>query len=268
MHFFDSHTHLEHPRFDSDRPEIISRAKSLGVSRMATCGSDLVTSQQEVGLAKTYEGVFAAVGIHGHHATSAIADIESRGCHWELSDAAFRHLAELAAKPGVIAIGEVGLDYHYDLSPRDVQRAVLERQLLLACELGLPIILHNRDADTDTRQLLENAPDSLRGVLHCFMAERGFAEWASERGLYVGIGGPITFKSVRHLGQVVRHIPLDRLLIETDCPYLAPHPKRGRRNEPSFLPYVAERLADELGIPLQELARRTTDNACCLVGIG
>ena len=180
----------------------------------------------------------------------------------------FERLAELASRPEVVAIGEIGLDYHYDFSPRSAQRAVLERQLALACDLDLPVILHNRESDEDLRRLVDAAPSALRGVLHCFLADEAMAEWAISRGLNIGIAGPITFANASHLSVVVRQVPLGRLLIETDCPYLAPNPKRGRRNEPAYVRYVAEKLAEMLGVSLAEIARRTADNACCLFGVG
>ncbi|HHX64892.1 MAG TPA: TatD family hydrolase, partial [Chloroflexi bacterium] len=170
---------------------------------------------------------------------------------------------DLARSPDVVAIGEIGLDYHYDFSPHHVQQAVMARQLELAAALDLPVILHNREADEDTRRLLDEAPP-LRGVMHCFLADEAMAEWAIARGLYIGIAGPITFKNVRHLPDIVRKVPPDRLLIETDCPYLAPHPKRGHRNEPTFVRYVAARIAQELDMPPDDLVRRTTENACRL----
>ena len=302
MQLFDSHTHLESPQFEADRPDVIVRARSAGVVRMITCGSDLATSKQEIALAQSTPGLYAAVGIHGHQATVATmvqpavhpgaksvhpgaksAHHDEAGAEqiWQIDESVFVHLAELAAQSQVVAIGEIGLDYHYDFSPREMQRAVLARQLALAGELDLPVILHNREADEDTRRLVDAAPAhpgaksahsgaksaSLRGVLHCFLADLEMAEWTLARGLYIGIAGPITFKNARYLPQVVRRIPLDRLLIETDCPYLAPHPKRGGRNEPAYVRYVAEKLAVVLGVAVEEIAQRTTENACRLFGV-
>ena len=175
-----------------------------------------------------------------------------------LDETIFARLAQLAQQPGVVAIGEIGLDYHYNFSPPDVQRAVLARQLELAHELGLPVILHNRESDQDLRQIVDAAPAPLRGVLHCFLADQAMADWALARGLYMGVAGPITFKNVRHLPEIIRRVPFDRLLIETDCPYLAPHPKRGRRNEPAYVRYVAEGLARVLSLSPEEVAERST----------
>lgn len=268
MRFFDSHTHLDSPRFAPDRSDVIARALNRGVAHMVTCASDLSTSHETIALAQTYQGVYAAVGIHAHEARSAAAAELHEQAPWEPNGSAFGALAELASLSEVVALGEIGLDYHYDFSPRVAQRVVLERQLHLACELDLPVVLHNRESDEDLQRLVDAAPSGLRGVLHCFLSDRSMAEWALSRGLYIGIGGPITFSSASHLPGVVRQIPLDRLLIETDCPYLAPSPKRGRRNEPAFVPYVAEKLAEVLGVSLPEVAGRTTENACRLFGVG
>ena len=267
MRFFDSHTHLESDRFDPDRSEVIARAMRAGVTHIITCGTDLTTSSQGIAVTRSHPGLFAAVGIHAHQALSGVDGEFIETEPWKLDGAAFARVAKLATEADVVAIGEVGLDYHYDFSPRVVQRAVLERQLALACEMNLPVSLHNRDSDEDMRRLVDAAPAVLRGVLHCFLAGPEMARWALARGLHVGIGGPVTFKNMQHLPEVIREVPLDRLLIETDCPYLAPEPKRGRRNEPAYVGYVAEKLAELLGIPLEELARRTTENACRLFGV-
>jgi len=267
MALFDSHTHLESERFSQDRDQVIARARSAGVTRMIICGSDLVSSQQAALIASSEQGVFAAVGIHAHNARSAVSAAHSSPDVGVLDDRAFARLATLASDPAVVAIGEVGLDYHYDLSPRDVQRRVLAQQLVLARELALPVILHNRESDSDLVRVFDAAPDGLRGVLHCFMADRSLAEWALARDLYIGIAGPITFKNVRHLPDIVRDVPFDRLLVETDSPYLAPHPHRGRRNEPAYVAHVAERLAEVLGLPVEHIVAQTFANACRLFGV-
>ncbi len=267
MELFDSHAHLESPCFAADRAEVIARALQARVTRILTCGSDLATSAEELALAQAHPGIYAAVGIHGHRASTVARPPQDPGDPWTVDEAALARLAELATRPGVVALGELGLDYHYDLSPREAQRVVLARQLALAGELGLPVILHNREADDDLRRLVDAAPRPLRGVLHCFLADGALAEWALEKGFYLGVAGPITFKNVRHLPEILRAVPLDRLLIETDCPYLAPHPHRGQRNEPAFVRHVAEKLAEVLGLPLEEVARHTTENACRLFGV-
>jgi TatD DNase family protein len=266
MELFDSHAHLDSRQFDADREQVIARATSAGVVRILTCGSDLSSSEAALQLAAGHPGIYAAVGIHGHEARTACSQ-PREGRSLLLDETTFARLAQLAQQPGVVAIGEIGLDYHYDFSPPDVQRAVLARQLDLAHALGLPVILHNRESDQDLRQIVDAAHAPVRGVLHCFLADQAMADWALACGLYMGVAGPITFKNVHHLPEIIRRVPLDRLLIETDCPYLAPHPKRGQRNEPAYVQYVAEALARVLSLSPEEVAERSLENTCRLLGI-
>ncbi len=262
---FDSHTHLESPRFEGDREAVIARAREAGVTRMVTCGSDLPTSRACVALAQAHAGLYAAVGIHPHEARSAAQEVAPGDV--ALDEAAFAELAELAGQRRIVALGEMGLDYHYDFSPRPVQRAVLAHQLALAAGLDLPVILHNRESDADLRRIVDAGPQELRGVLHCFLAESALAEWALGRGLYLGVAGPITFRSVTHLDEIVRQMPRERLLIETDCPYLAPEPRRGRRNEPAYVAYVAEHVARLWDTDSDTVAQLTAANASRLFGL-
>lgn len=268
MQLVDSHAHLDGRAYDEDREATIDRAVAAGVAAIVTCGGDLTSSAAAVALAASHGTLWAAVGVHPHEARHVwTADPAER-----VDEAAIAQLARLAGRPRVVAIGEIGLDYHYDLSPREAQRAVLARQLALAVELEMPVILHSRESDADLRAIVDRAiaaaAGPLRGVLHCFLSDREMAAWALERGLYLGVAGPITFKNAEGLRAVVRDVPLDRLLIETDSPYLAPHPRRGRRNEPAYVAHVAEGLAGVLGIAPEELARRTHDNAFRLFGLG
>jgi TatD DNase family protein len=273
MGYFDSHAHLGDGRFDADRDQVVARAVDAGVRRAVTCGSDLVSSQLEVRLATHYRSqgavqVYAAVGVHAHEAASlwrmgGVGSSNAPG----IDEKALAELAELAGHPGVVAIGEIGLDYHYELSPRDVQRAVLARQLDLAGDLGLPVILHNRESDHDLRQVVEACEAPLEGVLHCFSGDEPLAAWALGRGFYLGFAFRNLARQSPHLLEIVRQMPLDRLLIETDCPYLAPHPRRGQRNEPAYVPYVAQKVAEIRGLSQEEIARLTTENACRLFGV-
>ncbi len=264
---FDSHTHLESRRFDGDREAVIARAQDAGVTRMVTCGSDLASSRACVALARAHAGIHAAVGIHPHEARTAVTgDLATDPV--ALAEAAIKELMSLAADPCVVALGEMGLDYHYDLSPRPAQQAVLARQLELAAALDLPVILHNRESDADFRRVIDEGPDRLRGVMHCFLADGAMADWALGRGLYLGIAGPITFRNVTHLDEIVQQMPRERLLIETDCPYLAPQPRRGRRNEPAYVRYVAEHIAHLWGTTPDDVAQQTTANASRLFGLG
>lgn len=260
--YCDSHAHLESSRFDADRELVIARAQNAGVHYIITCGSDLETSEAAVRLAAQHRGIYVAVGIHPHRASTATPNPRA-----VVDEEALERLKELARHPRVVAIGEIGLDYHYDFSPREVQRAVFARQLALASELGLPVILHSREAEDDLRSIIEAAPAKVRGVWHCFWAEAPFAEWALARGFYLGVAGPISFKNAELLGRIVQGAPLDRLLIETDSPYLAPHPMRGRRNEPAYVVHVAEHLAKWRGLAGREIGEITSANAVTLFGI-
>lgn len=268
MEFFDTHAHLDSPQFASDREAVIARAVAAGVTRILTCGHDLVSSQECVQLAQTHRGLYAAAGIHAHQASSVGDSCSDRGA--SLNEQAFRSLAELASSARVVAIGEIGLDYHYTFSPPQVQCAVLERQLLLAQELDLPVVLHNRESDADLRRLVGEASaragGRLRGVLHCFLADQPMAEWAVATGLYLGVAGPVTFQKVTHLRSILTRVPHGRLLIETDCPYLAPHPRRGTRNEPAFVTHVVARLGELTALSLDEVVAVTTANAIRLFG--
>jgi len=264
MNLFDSHTHLASSKFEQDRQDVIARAFSAGVRRMMVCGSDLVSSKASLALAQAHEGLYAAAGFHAHEASQAILEEDNS---WRINEDAVQEIAALSTFPQVVAIGEIGLDYHYDFSPRDVQQSVLARQLELANELNLPVILHNRESDEDMRRVVDATPPRAGGVLHCFLADQQMAVWALSVGLYIGVAGPISFKNVTHLAPILRTVPLDRLLIETDCPYLAPHPVRGKRNEPAYVSYVAEHLAHILDRTPEEIAELTTANACRLFGV-
>lgn len=269
--YCDSHAHLESGRFDHDREAVMDRAQRAGVARILTCGSDLATSEAAMRLSAARDGLYAAIGIHGHRAQSAVADVA--GGAWRLDEGVFTALHALIASSRqnvmgakIVALGELGLDYHYDFSPRDVQRAVLERLLALAEAWGLAVVLHNRESDADLRAIVDNASPHLRGVLHCFLADDAMADWALARGLYLGVAGPITFERVTHLPAIIRRAPRDRILIETDCPYLAPHPRRGQRNEPSFVTHIAARVAELWGLTSAEVGRLTAENASRLFG--
>jgi TatD DNase family protein len=267
MQLFDTHVHLESPRFAADRAEVIARAMEAGVTRILTCGSTLANSREAIALAQAHVGLVAAVGVHAHHAIDIVLGDPGGEAIPQLDEVALAQLAQLTLQPKVVALGELGLDYHYDFSPRGAQRAVLAQQLVMAHELKLPVILHNRESDADLRALVDAAPTPLCGVVHCFLADQAMAAWALAKGFHLGVGGPLTFRTVNHLAPILRQAPLDRLLIETDSPYLAPHPKRGQRNEPAFVVHVAQKLAEVLGLPIEEIARRTTENACRLFGV-
>lgn len=252
----DTHAHLDFSKFDADRPAVVKRAGAAGVSAIVNVGTDLVTSRRAVDLAEEYEAVYAAVGVHPHGAKA-------------LDGAALEELRELAQRPKVVAVGEIGLDYYRNLSPRDAQRRAFQAQLAWAAKLGKPVIIHDRDAHDEILQALskwaaglENSTLAGRlGVLHTFSGDLEMAQKAIDLGFYLSISGPVTYRNARQLPEIVRALPLDRLLVETDCPFLAPEPYRGKRNEPAYTRLVAERIAELKGIPFDDLARATTANA-------
>lgn len=246
----DSHTHLDFPQFDGDREQVIARAQEAGITRMINVGAGLLSSERSVELAERYPCIYASVGIHPHEADT-------------LNDASFAALRTLAARPRVVAIGEIGLDYYRNLSPREDQKDALERQLDLAESLGLPVIIHDRDAHDDVMAALQRRVGggrALRGVLHCFSGDLSMALKVIEMGLYISVGGPVTFKNARKLPEIVQSIPITRLLLETDCPYLAPHPYRGQRNEPAYVFLVAQTVAALRNVSTAEVQRVTTQN--------
>ena len=253
MIFVDSHCHIDGEAFDADRDEVMRRAKEAGVAAMLTIGTGNPHDgeiENAVKIAGQYENVFAAVGVHPHDARL-------------YTDAAENHLIELTKNEKVIAWGEIGLDFYYDHSPRDVQLDVFRRQIGIARKLDLPIIIHSRDADNETVEVLteECSQDDFRGgIMHCFGGTAQMAQALMNIGFLISFAGNITFKKAENLRESARVVPLDKLLIETDCPFLAPIPVRGKRNEPAFIFHTARFLADLHGIKVEELANRTTDN--------
>jgi TatD DNase family protein len=261
VNLIDTHCHLNFDSYDQDRDAVVARAAEAGVTRIIVPATDLDTSREGIDLAAQYCGVFAAVGIHPNStANFALTDVDS--------------VAEWSQSPNVIAIGEIGLDYYRDRSPKAVQRQAFEAQLALASRLGLPVIIHNRDASEDLMTTLESwardLPDALRdrpGVLHSFSAPQSIAERALAAGFYLGFTGPITFKNADDLRHTAAMTPLDRLLVETDGPFLTPAPLRGQRNEPAYVRIIAERLASIKQVNLEALAKATTDNAVRLFSL-
>ncbi len=257
IRLIDTHAHLDFSEFDADRQKVITRAQEAGVEIIVNAGAGLEASQAGVALAETYPQVYAAVGVHPHEATTLNEDV-------------LAELRVLARHPRVVAIGEIGLDYYRDLSPRPVQRQAFQQQLALASEVGKPIIVHDREAHQDVMNMLRQwVRESHQpvGVMHCFSGDLAMAREVIEMGFYVSIPGPVTFTNARRLPELVRALPLERLLIETDCPYLTPHPHRGKRNEPAYVRLVAEAIAQIRGIPLEQVAHITTTNARALFGL-
>ena len=250
MEIIDTHAHLDFSEFYEDRQEVINRAREQGVVNIVNIGTRLSSSRKALALSQEYECVYAAVGIHPHNAD----EIEV--------DKACLVLKDLAKADKVKAIGEIGLDFHYDNSPRDVQREVFINSLELAAELQLPVIIHSREASDETMRILENYRVSKPGgIMHCFAGDDKMAERALKLGYYIAVGGIITFNSADRLRQTIAGVPLERLLVETDCPFLTPAPNRGKRNEPSHIRYVVQKLAEIKGLSPEEIAAVTTRNA-------
>lgn len=250
----DTHCHLEMDAFDNDREDVIRRAKDAGIEAIITTGSDLEGNIGGLELSEKYDFIYSSVGIHPHDAKDFTEDI-------------YKQLKEWTSKEKVVAIGETGLDYHFDHSPRSIQQEVFRRHLTLAKDTGLPVAIHSREAKKDTLEILKESGIN-KGVLHCFSGDMDMAEKAMAMGLYISIAGPVTFKNAAKLREITRTIPDDYLLIETDAPYLTPEPFRGERNEPAYLVHTAKAIAEMRGISLDDLARITTLNAKRLFGIG
>ena len=247
--FIDTHVHLNADQYDEDLQQVIDRALEAKVEKMVVVGFDRKTIERAMKLADEYEFIYAVIG---WHPVDAI-DCKEEDLQW---------IEELASHPKVVAIGETGLDYYWDKSPKDVQQALFRKQIHLAQKLNLPIVIHNRDATGDVVQILreENAA-SVGGVMHCFSGSVETAKECINMNFMISLGGPVTFKNARMPKEVAKEISLEHLMIETDAPYLAPHPFRGKRNEPSYVPLVAEEIARQKGLSTEEVAHATTFNA-------
>ncbi len=252
---FDTHAHLNATQFNEDVEQVIERARAEGVSHIVVVGFDRPTIERAMELADQYSFIYAAVG---WHPVDAI----------HMTDDDLMMIEQLAAHPKVVALGEMGLDYYWDQSPKEVQKEVFRKQIRLAKKVKLPIIIHNRDATADIVHILrEEQAAEVGGVMHCFTGSVEVAHQCIDMNFYISFGGPVTFKNAKKPKEVAKEIPLDRLLIETDCPYLTPHPFRGKRNEPSYVKYVAEAIAELKGLSFEEVAQKTSDNAKRLFGI-
>lgn len=246
---FDSHAHLDSSKFDDDREMVINRAKNNGIALIMNPGADLESSQNAVKLSEEYDFIYAAVGVHPHDADTMDENMLSI-------------IKALALKDKVKAIGEIGLDYFYDNSPRDIQKHWFKRQLELAKELKLPVIIHDRDANQDVFDILREVDSFKTGVLlHCYSGSAELARQYVKLGAYISIAGPVTYKNARKTVEVVESIPLERILIETDSPYLTPMPHRGKRNEPMHVRFVCEKIAQIKDIPYEEVEQVTNENA-------
>lgn len=252
---FDTHVHLNARQFADDEEEVIGRALSEGVSHMVVVGFDKETIEGAIRIAEQHDFIYAAIG---WHPVDAI-DMKEEDLEW---------IEELASHPKVVALGEMGLDYYWDKSPKDIQKEVFRKQIRLAKKLKLPIIIHNREATQDIVDILkEEDAGEVGGIMHCFSGSLETAKECIAMNFYISFGGPVTFKNAKKPKEVAAELPLEKLLIETDCPYLTPHPYRGKRNEPAYVKLVAEQIAELKGIPFEEVARQTTENAKKVFGI-
>ncbi len=249
---FDSHAHYDSEAFDADRKELLNALPERGVCGIINCASDMASSLTSLELADEFEFVYAACGVHPH---------EAEGC----KDGYISVLKKLCSEEKCVAVGEIGLDYHYDFSPREIQKKVFEEQLALAKELDLPVIIHDREAHEDTMNLLKKYKP--KGVVHCFSGSAEMAKEVVKLGMYIGLGGAATFKNARKPREVAEVVPADKLLIETDCPYMTPVPFRGQRCDSSFIPYTAEVLAQVRGVTVEEILDLTRRNANILFGL-
>ena len=244
---FDTHAHMDDRAFDADRAELLSSLKGAGVQLLMNPGCSLASSRNAAALAAQYDWIYAAVGSHPD------------ACD-EVSDAVLEEYRKLCKlNPKIRAIGEIGLDYHYEDIPRYIQQQAFRRQMALAAELQLPAIVHERDAHADGMQIVSEFP-TVSGVFHCYSGSLEMANWLIERGWYIGFTGVLTFKNARKAIEVAANIPLERLVLETDCPYMAPEPFRGKRNHPGYLYRMAERLAEIRGLSVEEIHRITMEN--------
>ncbi len=246
---FDTHAHLHVPEFAEDLTAVLERARAAGVQRLVTIGTDVATTTAAIAMATRVDRVWATAGIHPHDAAEA-------------DEAAFAEIERLAGDPRVVAIGEIGLDFFRNLSPREAQERTFRRLLDLARRLGKPAVMHCRDAHAETLAILEEERvREVGGIMHCFSGDVAIARRCLDAGLAISLAGPVTYPNARALPEVARFVPADRLVVETDCPFLPPQGYRGRRNEPAYLALTAARIAELRGEPLATLGPRMSDNA-------
>ena len=247
--FIDTHVHLNAEQYNEDLQDVIDRALEASVNQMVVIGFDQKTIKRAIELAEEYDFIYAVVGWH---------PVDAIDC----TDEDLQWIEELASHPKVVAIGETGLDYHWDKSPKEIQQQVFRKQIQLAQRVNLPLVIHNRDATEDVVRILqEEQAEKTGGVMHCFGGSVETAKTCIDMNFMISLGGPVTFKNAKKPKEVATEIPLEWLMIETDAPYLAPHPHRGKRNEPGLVPLVAEEIARLKGVSIEEVSQATTENA-------
>lgn len=252
--FFDTHAHLDDEAFDIDRDELISSFAEVGVTRVLNASSDMPSSYKTLALCKKYDFIYGAVGIHPEAAD-------------RMEDGDMEKLEALAKEKNIVAIGETGLDYYWDNVPREVQQKAFRAHCNLALKLNLPIVVHDREAHKDTFDILGEFPELKRVVYHCFSGSVEYAREIVKRGYYFSFGGAITFKNARHAPDVIKAVPRERIMLETDCPYMAPVPYRGKRNHPGYIPQIAAKISELWSVSPEEAGRITTENALRFFGI-
>jgi len=249
---FETHAHYDDEQYEEDRDRLLGSMQENGISRIVNAGASIETTEKGIRLAEKYPFVYAAAGVHPSETA-------------QLDEDSFVRLKELAIHPKTVAVGEIGLDYYWDKEPdvQEKQRYWFRRQLELAAQLGLPVIIHSRDASADTLAIMKEACDMhIPGVIHCFSYSVETALEYVSMGYYIGVGGVVTFKNAKKLKEAVEKIPLANILLETDCPYMAPEPYRGKRNSSLYLPYIAAKIAEIKGMTQQEIIEATWNNAC------
>ena len=249
MRLLDTHAHLDFDDYNKDREEVINRARDIGVEKIVNIGADLEGSRRAVKLAEKYDDIYAVVGIHPHEADT-------------VNEKSLNEIRNLASSSKVKAIGECGLDFYYDNSPRKIQKEAFEKQLNLALELELPVVIHSREAAAETLEILDKTADfAQKLIFHCYAYGPEEIEEIIKRDYYVAFGGLITFNSAQPIRDALKKMPLDRILLETDAPYLTPSPNRGKRNEPAYLEYIVKKAAKIKGVTAEKMGRITTENA-------
>ncbi|MCW3997206.1 MAG: TatD family hydrolase [Candidatus Bathyarchaeota archaeon] len=246
--FVDTHAHLQWRSFDKDRTLVIKRAKKADVARIVNVGFDIDNCNKAIELAKKNKGLYATVGIHPHNAS-------------QLNEKTLKELKKLLKNPVVVAFGEIGLDYYRNLSPKEIQKQAFINQLSLASEYDLPVVIHNRDAASDILTIISKFKNKITGIMHCFSGDKDFAKKSIRLGFLISFAGTVTYSKAQNIQETAKWINLENMLIETDCPWLAPQSMRGKRNESSYLPSIAQKIADLKQLTVKEVADATTENA-------
>lgn len=251
---FDTHAHYDDEQFDKDRRELLCSMAENGVGTIVNVSASYASCERVADMVQDYPFMYAAVGVHPDHAGS-------------LNEESFARMKELFGRDKVIAVGEIGLDYYWDNESHEMQKEWFIRQLELARELDLPVLIHSREAAADTMEIMKEYAQGMRGVIHCYSYSREMAKEYVRMGFYIGVGGVVTFKNARKLKETVEEIPIDSIVLETDCPYLAPVPYRGKRNQSAYIRYVAREVAEIKGLTYEETVARTSENARKLYGL-